>query len=97
MSAVLQSIVNFIDFGMGPQDAVTSPRIHCEGPVTLAEARLGDTVLDELSEMGHQLKIVEESGPTFSFARPNAIAINPQTGKLTGGVNQFTPSTALGY
>ena len=97
MSAVLQSIVNFIDFGMGPQDAVTSPRIHCEGPVTLAEARLGDTVLDELAEMGHQLKIVEESGPTFSFARPNAIAINPQTGKLTGGVNQFTPSTALGY
>ncbi|MCC7368040.1 MAG: gamma-glutamyltransferase [Chloroflexi bacterium] len=97
MSAVLQSIVNVLDFGMGVQDAVTAPRIHCEGPTTLAEARLGEDVLGQLAGMGHQLDVVEESGPTFSFARPNGIAIDHANGRLTGGVNQFTPSTALGY
>lgn len=97
MSAILQCIVNVIDFGMGVQDAVTAPRTHCEGPVALAEARLGPAVLDDLASRGHRLKVIQESGPTFSFARPNGIAIDPSTGRLTGGVNQFTPAWAMGY
>jgi gamma-glutamyltranspeptidase/glutathione hydrolase len=97
MTAVLQCIVNVVDFGMGVQDAVTAPRTHCEGPTTLAEARLGATVLDDLAARGHRLKVIEESGPSFSFARPNGIAIDQATGRLTGGVNQFTPAWALGH
>ncbi len=97
MTAVLQSIVNVLDFSMGVQDAVSAPRIHCEGATTLAEARLGDAVLDDLARRGHRLNVIEETGSTFSFARPNGIAIDAGTGRLTGGVNQFTPSTALGY
>jgi gamma-glutamyltranspeptidase/glutathione hydrolase len=97
MSAILQCIVNFVDFGMGVQDAVTAPRIHCEGPVTYAEARLGSAVLDDLESRGHRLNVIEETGASFSFARPNGIAIDPATGRLTGGVNQFTPAWAMGY
>lgn len=97
MTAVLQSIVNVVDFGMGVQDAVTAPRIHCEGPTTQAEVRLGPDVLGELAARGHRLNVIEESGPTFSFARPNGIAIDHTTGKLTGGVNQFTPAWAMGH
>jgi gamma-glutamyltranspeptidase/glutathione hydrolase len=97
MTAIVQSIVNFLDFGLGVQDAVTAPRIHCEGPVTQAEARLGTEVLGDLAARGHQLKVIEETGATFSFARPNGIAIDRATGRLTGGVNQFTPAWAMGY
>jgi gamma-glutamyltranspeptidase/glutathione hydrolase len=97
MSAILQCIVNAVDFGMGVQEAVTAPRVHCEGPATLAEARLGSAVLDDLTARGHRLKVIHESGPAFSFARPNGIAIDPDTGRLTGGVNQFTPASAMGY
>ena len=97
ISAVMQSIVNALDFGMGVQDAVTAPRIHAEGPTTQAEARLGPSVLSDLAARGHRLKVIDENYATFSFARPNGIAIDPATGRLTGGVNQFTPSTALGY
>ena len=97
ISAIVQSIVNFLDFGMGVQDAVTAPRIHSEGPLTQAEARLGRAVLDDLAARGHRLKVIDENYATFSFARPNGIAIDPATGRLTGGVNQFTPATALGY
>jgi hypothetical protein len=65
--------------------------------MTLAEARLGTAVLDDLAARGHRLKVIEESGPSFSFARPNGIAIDQATGRLTGGVNQFTPAWALGH
>ena len=97
MSAILQSIVNVIDFGMSVQDAVTAPRTHCEGPATLAEARLGDTVLGDLAARGHRLQVIDENYATFSFARPGGIAIDPASGRLTGGVNQFTPAWATGY
>jgi gamma-glutamyltranspeptidase/glutathione hydrolase len=97
ISAVVQSIVNVLDFGMGVQASVTAPRIHCEGPITQAEARLGPALLADLAARGHRLKVIEETGATFSFARPNGIAIDPATGRLTGGVNQFTPSWAMGY
>ena len=97
ISAIAQCIANALDFGIGVQDAVTAPRIHCEGPLALAEARLGPAVLDDLAGRGHRLKVIQESGPMFSFARPNGIAIDPATGRLTGGVNQFTPAWAMGY
>jgi gamma-glutamyltranspeptidase/glutathione hydrolase len=97
MSAIVQSIVNHLDFGMGVQDAVTAPRIHCEGPLTYAEARIGAEVLADLAARGHRLKVIEETGASFSFARPNGIAIDADTGQLTGGVNQFTPASAMGY
>jgi gamma-glutamyltranspeptidase / glutathione hydrolase len=97
MSAIVQSLVNLLDFGAGIQDAVTAPRIHCEGPITQAEARLAPTVLDGLARRGHRLQVIEETGTTFSFARPNGIRIDPTTAVLTGGVNQFTPSWALGH
>ena len=54
-------------------------------------------VLADLAARGHRLKVIEENYATFSFARPNGIAIDPATGRLTGGVNQFTPSWAMGY
>jgi len=97
MSAVLQSIVNVLDFEMGVQDAVTAPRIHCEGPLTYAEARIGAEVLADLEARGHRLKVIEETGASFSFARPNGIAIDQDTGRLSGGVNQFTPAWAMGH
>jgi gamma-glutamyltranspeptidase/glutathione hydrolase len=97
ISAVMQSIVNVLDFGMGVQDAVTAPRIHSEGPTTQAEARLGPDVLGDLEARGHRLKVIDETYTTFSFARPNGIAIDRSTGRLTGGVNQFTPAWAMGH
>ena len=36
----LQSILNIVDFGMSPVEAVTVPRIHCEGAGLHLEARV---------------------------------------------------------
>jgi gamma-glutamyltranspeptidase / glutathione hydrolase len=97
ISAMVQSLVNLLDFGLDVQTAVTTPRVHCEGPVTEADARLPAPVLDALAARGHRLKVVEENSSSFRFARPCGIQLDPRTGGLTGGVHQFTPAWAMGY
>jgi len=97
MSAIVQSLVNVLDHGLGIQAAVSRPRVHCEGPRTLADARLGPATLDGLAARGHRLEIVEENATAFTFARPNGIRIDPDTNRLTGGVHQYTPAWAMGY
>ena len=73
ISAVLQTIINIVDFKMSPVEAVTVPRIHCEGPAVHVEARIEASQLAGLETFGHQ--IVQSS---FSFdpimARAHVIA-----------------------
>ena len=56
ISAVLQSILNIVDFGMSPLEAVTVPRIHCEGGTIHAEARVQGAVRERLVRLGHEVK-----------------------------------------
>jgi gamma-glutamyltranspeptidase/glutathione hydrolase len=56
ISAVLQSILNIVDFGMSPLEAVTVPRIHCEAGAIHAEARVQESVCRQLVAMGHEVK-----------------------------------------
>ncbi|MBV9354117.1 MAG: gamma-glutamyltransferase, partial [Chloroflexi bacterium] len=97
ISAVVQSLVNVLDFGLGVQAAVTAPRLHCEGPLTEAERRLGAATLDGLAARGHRLEVSDETGSSWRFARPSAIRADPDSGTLTGGVFQLSPAWAMGY
>jgi len=97
ISALVQSLVNVLDFGLRVQDAVTTPRIHCEGPITEVDGRHSPEVVDGLGARGHRLKLVEENSSSFRFARPGGIRIDPSTSQLTAGVHQFTPAWAMGY
>jgi gamma-glutamyltranspeptidase/glutathione hydrolase len=97
ISALVQSLVNVLDFGLGVQAAVTTPRIHCEGPVTEVDGRCAPDTVAGLTSRGHQVKLVEENSSSFRFARPGGIRIDPATNELTGGVHQFTPAWAMGY
>jgi gamma-glutamyltranspeptidase/glutathione hydrolase len=56
ISAVLQAILNIVDFGMSPVEAVTVPRIHCEGKALHAEARVEGTAVRTLAAMGHEVR-----------------------------------------
>lgn len=96
ISSVLQVIVNLIDFGMGPQEAVASPRVHCEGIEVTADGRFSTATRDALREMGHDLTIQNESFATSLFGRPNAALVDQSTGRLRGGVNPFKPYVAIG-
>ncbi len=96
ISAVLHSIVNMVDHGMGPQEAVNTPRVHCEGRTTVADVRLGDEVLAGLRHRGHAVEEREETFSTSYFGRPNAVMVQPGSGRLLGGVNQYKPTWAVG-
>ena len=73
ISAVLQTIVNIVDYGMSPVEAVTVPRIHCEGAGVHVEARVEGSQLAGLRAMGHK---VIQSSHSFDpvMARAHVIA-----------------------
>ena len=56
VNAIAQVIVNVVDFGMTPVEAVSAPRIHCEGGPVLTETRLPVATGHALEARGHRLK-----------------------------------------
>ena len=43
-SGVLHALVNHVDFGMRVQQAVDSPRVHCQGEETYVDSRIPEAV-----------------------------------------------------
>ena len=97
ISALVQSLVNVLDFGLGVQEAVTTPRLHCEGRLTEVDGRTPDEVVTDLRQRGHEIVLHEEHSSSFRFARPSGIRVDPRTKELTAGVHQYTPAWAMGY
>ncbi len=84
ISATLQAILNVVDFGMSPVEAVTVPRIHCEGKGIHAEATIQQTVIDELRAMGHK---VVHSPHSFEPIMSRAHVISTIDGRMRGGAD----------
>jgi gamma-glutamyltranspeptidase/glutathione hydrolase len=97
ISAVVQSLVNMLDYGLGVQAAVSTPRLHCEGPLTEIDSNLPSETIADLAARGHTIMLSEEHTHPFRFARPSGIRIDPETNELTAGVYQYTPAWAMGY
>lgn len=104
ITAVVQALVNVMDFGMGMQEAIASPRIHIEGcdpkvpegklvRQLFADSRLGPEVVRELERRCHEVLLL----PDGNFALPVGIMKDPRRGTLHGGVTVPTPATAIGY
>jgi gamma-glutamyltranspeptidase/glutathione hydrolase len=92
--ALLQVLLNIIDFGMTPQEAVEAPRFQTEhfygsfanhefvpGNVTL-EGRIGKDVADQLMALGHKIRI---AGAWSNSSAPTVIL--KKDGVLHGGAD----------
>lgn len=91
----LQVILNMVEFGMGPQEAISSPTVDASGLDTLTDNRIPQDAIDGIAKKGHRVKVVEE-GPGLSyFARPSAILLEEE--RLRAGVDLYRRSTALGH
>lgn len=75
ISSVLQTILNVVDFAMSPVEAVSAPRIHCEGGPIFAEARVEGRVVGELRAMGHEVRHSPISYDPYQ-SRAHAIVID---------------------
>src|ERR1700757_3272864 len=91
ITTVLEMIMNIIDYGMGPQEAVDAPRLHYQGQpdaVYVEHPGLPPETMKPLSEMGYKLveqrpwgavELIEITGSRFYGAndsrRPAGAAI----------------------
>jgi len=55
-SAVLHTILNVVDFGMEPMEAVAAPRVHSEGRRVFGELRVNSRALDALQADGVEIE-----------------------------------------
>lgn len=96
-NCVTQQIVKVLDFGMGPQAAIDSPRVDCSAPYTCIDPRLDADAQAGLEAKGHTLKPISEkfiqSGFT-SFASP--VAIVRAADGVRAGVDTFQAAYAEG-
>jgi len=96
INAVLQLVLNHMEFRMDAQAAIDAPRMDASGDEVIVDARIPGAVRDDLARRGHTVAAAEESMTPRFFASPVAVARDPSTGALTGGADPYHPAAAVG-
>ena len=78
LDAVAQIIVNHVDHGLGPQAAITSPRVDASEPRILIDDRVGAETIAALAALGHDIAGVPTDFHFNPFASPTAIHARPR-------------------
>lgn len=94
--ALLQVLLNVIEFGMNPQEAVEAPRFDTQHYVSSfddheflpgslnVESRVGLKTIQELSQKGHKVKVQGEWG---TLSAPTVIIYDPSNGVASAGAD----------
>lgn len=94
--ALLQVLLNIIEFGMNPQEAVEAPRFDTQHFVSSfddheflpgslnIESRVGIKTIQELSQRGHKVKVQAEWG---TLSSPTVILYDIKTGVAAAGAD----------
>ena len=97
-NCVTQLIAKVVDYGIGPQAAIDSPRVDCSLPVTSVDPRLPADVVAELESRGHRIYAIGDGHVQTgfaSFASPVAITRETPT-DFRAGVDTFHSAHAEG-
>jgi gamma-glutamyltranspeptidase / glutathione hydrolase len=96
LQTTLQMLLNVFDFEMNVQAAIEAPRVRAfEGTLVDVEARISPRARAGLSERGHQLNLLPSW--TWKLGGGQGVAIDHETGVLTGGADPRRDSVALGW
>ena len=82
VTGILQVLVNVLDHGMTPVEAVSAPRIDFQGDVVQVEGRIPLVVTHGLTELGYRVNRRTLNYDSY-FSRPQVIV--SRGGRLTGG------------
>ena len=94
--ALLQILLNIIEFGMNPQEAVEAPRFDTQHYVSSfddheflpgslnIESRVDDKTIEALRTRGHKVKVQSAWG---TLSSPTVIIYDPKTGVSAGGAD----------
>ncbi len=104
--ALLQVMLNIIEFGMNPQEAVEAPRFDTQHYVSSfdnheflagvlnVESRIPEEVISKLSARGHKIKIQSAWGTGSS---PTVIMYDANNGVISGGADPRRGRYALAW
>lgn len=92
ITSVLQVILNVLDYGMSISDAVLAPRFDCQGDTIVCQARIPEYVCAEVRGHHGIERLPQSHG---AMALVHAIAIDEQTGALSGGADTGSDGMAL--
>jgi gamma-glutamyltranspeptidase/glutathione hydrolase len=96
-NCVTQLIVKVLDYGVGPQEAIDSPRVDCSTPATSVDPRLDEAIRADLEGRGHELLVMGEGFVQTGFASfASPVAIVRGDGELRAGVDTFHSAYAAG-
>jgi gamma-glutamyltranspeptidase/glutathione hydrolase len=92
ITAVLQVILNRLDFGMSVTEAVLAPRFDCQGDMISCQSRIPEYVCADVRKKHPIRRIPESHG---GIALVHAVAIQPETGRLCGAADTGADGMAL--
>ena len=92
ITSVAQVIVNILDFGMSPQEAILAPRFHSQGGPILCQLRIPESVCAEVRRHHPVTRLPMGHG---GLALVHAIAIDPASGRLSGGADTGSAGMAI--
>ena len=95
VSALTQIIVNIVDFGLGLDEAIEAPRIHCLTETLALEGRFPADVVEALESWGHPVKLYPDWDNYFGGAQ--AILIDSRNKMLYGAADSRRDGFAAGY
>ncbi|MCP4725571.1 MAG: gamma-glutamyltransferase, partial [bacterium] len=95
ISALVQIIVNLVDFDMSLDQAIEAPRVHSVTRKLYVEGILDIAVIEALKTLGHSVEVRGEKDLYFGGAQ--GILKDPSTGKLIGGADSRRDGFARGY
>ena len=75
-SALVQTIVNYVDRGMPLQEALQQPRFHTESDVVMIDGRIDDAILQDLVARGQELVEVTPHYTYSPYSEPNGIDLD---------------------
>lgn len=94
INAVLETIINVIDFDMPLQEAIEAPRFHWSGEEFEVESRIPQEVRKALEARGHKPLVKKDWDPWFGAVQ--AVLIDPATGAIYGVADPRRDGAAAG-
>lgn len=92
IGAIVQVIVNVLDFGMSPQEAVSAPRFDCQGGPVRCHIRIPESTLAVI----RRDRPVERLSSAFGgLGLAHAVEIDGRAERLRGGVDPGSSGMAL--
>jgi gamma-glutamyltranspeptidase/glutathione hydrolase len=92
ITALAQVIVNIVEFGMTPQEAILAPRFDCQANRITTQIRIPESVCAEVRKRHPIERTALGHG---GFALVHAIGVDPATGALQGGADAGAAGMAL--